>query len=132
MSMTNVLGTQLATGVTSSGLTGVHEQSSTKSSVGELKVYKDKSGTDISVYVNDEHKEQSFECLIESTVQDKKVGDTITLGTVTGVVTKYDVIESNEDVKKISVTVRTFPDIQSGNSGGGTSGGGTSGGGSET
>jgi len=115
MAMIKSLGKALQTGVTASGISGVHEQSSTNSASGELKTYKDKNGNVISVYVTDRHKEYSFEAILESTVQDKNVGDTTTVGGITGVITKWDVTESNEDVKKVSVGIRTFPDIQGGN-----------------
>lgn len=112
MSMEKALGRELASGVTASGLTGVHEQTATKSNAGETKVYKDRTGKDISVYVVDKHTEYTFEALIESSAEEYEIGDTVTLGGVTGVVTKYEVIESNEDVKKVSIGIRTFPDIQ--------------------
>ena len=111
MSMQKKLGTTLQTGVTASGISGVHEQSSTKSSAGELKVYKDKDGNDISVYVVDKHKEYSIEAILQSSVSDKDIGDTVTIAGITGVVTKWDVSESNEDVKKVSIGIRTSPDI---------------------
>ena len=111
MSMQKKLGTTLQTGVTASGISGVHEQSSTKSSAGELKVYKDKDGNDISVYVVDKHKEYSIEAILQSSVSDKEIGDTVTIAGITGVVIKWDVSESNEDVKKVSIGIRTFPDI---------------------
>ena len=111
MSMQKKLGVTLQTGVTASGISGVHEQSSTKSAAGELKVYKDKDGNDISVYVVDKHKEYSIEAILQSSVSDKDIGDTVTIAGITGVVTKWDVSESNEDVKKVSIGIRTFPDI---------------------
>lgn len=120
MSMEKVLGTTLATGVTATGLTGVHEQSATKSAKGETKVYKDKDGNDIAVYVTDKHDEYSFEALLESTVEDKEIGETTTIGGVTGVVTQWDIVEKNDDVKLVRGAIRTFPDIQGGNSGGGS------------
>jgi len=108
MAMTKVLGTTLATGVTASGIGGVHEQTSTKSSAGDLKTYKDRNGNNISVYVTDRHKEYSFEAIIESSVADKQIGETTTVAGIRGVVTKWDVTESNEDVKKVSVGIRTY------------------------
>jgi len=111
MAMVKVIGATLQTGVTASGVSGVHEQSSTASQGGELKIYKDKSGNDLSVYANDRHKEFSFEALIETTVTDKQIGETITVGGVTCCVTKWDVIETNDDVKKVSISCRSFPDI---------------------
>lgn len=112
MAMKKALGAELQTGVTASGLDGVHEQSATNSSAGEIKVYKDKDGKDISVYVVDGHKEYSFEAILESSVEDHEIGDVTTIAGIKGVVTKWDVQESNEDVKKVSVGIRTFPDIE--------------------
>jgi hypothetical protein len=114
MAMKKALGVELQTGVTASGLDGVHEQSATKSSAGEIKTYKDKDGKDISVYVVDGHKEYSFEAILEATVEDHEIGDVTEVAGIKGVVTKWDVQESNEDVKKVSVGIRTFPDIQEG------------------
>ncbi len=111
MAMEKKLGKNLQTGVSASGLGGVHEQSATKSAAGELKVFKDRTGKDISVYVVDKHKEYSFEAILESSVEDRQIGDSVSLGGVSGVVTKWDVTESNEDVKKVSIGIRTFPDI---------------------
>lgn len=112
MAMEKAIGTELQTGVTATGISGIHEQSATKSSAGELKVYKDKDGNDISAYVVDKHVEFSFEALIESSAVDHEIGDQVTLAGVSGVVTRWDVVESNEDVKKVSGAIRTFPDIQ--------------------
>lgn len=112
MAMVKAIGTELQTGVTATGLSGIHEQSATKSSAGELKVYKNEDGNDISAYVVDKHTEFSFEALIESSAVDHEIGDQVKLGDVSGVVTRWDIVESNEDVKKVSGAIRTFPDIQ--------------------
>ena len=112
MAMEKKLGTALQTGVTSSGISGVHEQSARKSSAGELKVYKDRNGKDLAVYAVDKHKEYTVEALLQSSASDKEVGDVTTIGGVQGVVTSWEVTESNEDVKKVSVGIRTFPDLQ--------------------
>jgi len=113
MGMTKVLGSNLQTGVTASGISGVHEQSATKSNAGELKAYKDKDGAYVAVYAVDRHTEYSFEAIISTGTQDKKVGDRVTIGGVTGVVTKWDVTETNDDVKKVSVGVRDYEGLQS-------------------
>ena len=112
MAMEKVLGTDLATGVTATGIDGIHEQSATKSAKGELKTYKDKDGNDIAVYATDKHNEYSFEALLESSVADKEVGDTTTIGGVTGVITQWDIVEKNDDVKLVRGAIRTYPDIQ--------------------
>jgi hypothetical protein len=111
MAMVKAIGADLATGVTATGLGGVHEQSATKSSAGEIKVYKNKDGKDISAYVVDKHKEMSFEAIIETSAEDHEIGDVVTISGVQGVVTKWEIIESNEDVKKVSGSIRTFPDL---------------------
>lgn len=121
MAMEKVMGTALATGVTATGITGVHEQSATKSAKGETKVYKDKDGNDIAVYVTDKHDEYSFEALLESTIDDKEIGETTTIGGVTGVVTQWDIVEKNDDVKLVRGAIRTFPDISNSSGGGGES-----------
>ena len=112
MAMEKALGRDLASGVTATGLSGVHEQSATKSSKGETKVYKDKDGNDIAVYITDKHDEYSFEALIETSAEDKAIGETTTIGGVTGVVTQWDIVEKNDDVKLVRGAIRTFPDIQ--------------------
>lgn len=111
MAMVKALGTNLQTGVTASGISGIHEQSATKSAAGELKAYKDRNGNDISVYVSDRHVEYSFEAILEASVTDKQIGDRVTVAGITGVVTKWDVTESNDDVKKVSVGIRNYPGL---------------------
>lgn len=112
MAMEKKIGKTLQTGVDASGIGGVHEQSSTKSAAGELKVYKDRNGNDISVYVVDKHTEYSFEAILEASVPDKDIGDSVTLNGITGVVTKWEKTAQNDDVKKVAVGIRTFPDIR--------------------
>jgi len=109
--MQKVLGTELATGVTATGLSGIHEQSGTNSSQGSHKVYKNRQGQELAVYVTEKYKEFSFEALIESSAPDYEYGDTATIGGINGMITKWDVTESNEDVKKVSGTIRTFSDL---------------------
>ena len=114
MAMTKALGTTLQTGVTSSGISGVHEQSSGKNAGGDLKYYYDKNGDMLSIYVWDQHDEYSFEALLETSVPDKKIGDTITINSQTCVVTQWNVTERNDDVKRVSIAARSCPDISSG------------------
>lgn len=116
MSMTKALGTTLQTGVTASGVSGVHEQSGGRSAGGELKFYYDKNYNMIAVYTADKHKEYSFEALLETSVVDKEKGDPITINDTLCVVTLWDVTERNDDVKRVSISARTCPDISSGSS----------------
>jgi len=111
MAMTKALGATLQTGVTATGISGIHEQSATRSSAGELVEIKDNDGNPLSVYVKDRHKEQSFEAVLAASVQDKDVGDKISIGGSVYVVTKWDVNESNDDVKKVSIGVRNYPGL---------------------
>lgn len=111
MALTKALGTALQTGVEATGITGVHEQSSGHNAGGELRYYYDKDGDMLSVYVWDQHDEYSFEALLETSVTDKAIGDTITINEQTCVVTQWNVTASNDDVKRVSIAARSCPDI---------------------
>ena len=107
MAMTKKLGTALQTGVTASGVSGVHEQTGEKSAGGELQTFYDKDGNEVSVYLFDDHTEYRWTALMESTVTDKKKGDTITVGTATCYVLEWNVTEANNDVKRVNISART-------------------------
>ena len=112
MAMEHKAGVQLQTGVTPSGVSGVHEQTATKSAKGELKVFKDKDGKDISVYATDKHDEYSFEALLETDVEDHEIGDgPFQIGGISGYITQWDVVEKNDDAKLVRGGLRTFPDL---------------------
>ena len=111
MAMTKALGANLQTGVTASGVSGVHEQTATRSSAGELVEIKDRHGNPLSVYVKDKHKEHSFEAVLEASVPDRDIGDKINIGGGVFVVSKWDVTESNDDVKKVAIAVRNYPGL---------------------
>lgn len=114
MAMEKALGAALQTGVDASGISGVHEQSSGKNAAGELKYYYDKDYNMLSIYTVDKHKEYSFEALLETTVEDKDIGDTITINNETCVVTQWNVTARNDDVKRVAIGARTVPDITTG------------------
>ena len=107
MAMTKKLGTALATGVTASGISGLHEQSGNRNAGGELKTYYDKDGNEISVYLFDDHKEYSWSALMETAVPDKSKGDPITVDNTQCYVTQWDVAEQNDDVKRVNIGCRT-------------------------
>lgn len=111
MALTKALGTALQTGVTETGISGVHEQTSGHNAGGELKYYYDKDGDMLSVYVWDQHDEYSFEVLLETSVADKTIGNSITINGETCVVTQWNVTERNDDVKRVSIAARSCPDI---------------------
>ena len=136
MSMTKVAGTDLATGM--SQITGMVAQSGSKSAGGELKTFKDESGNTLSVYVDDAHDEVSFEGLLRSGESSgKSIGDQFTACGVSGYITAWTVQWSNDDVTKVSGSLRDFTIVSSsqqqngsGSSGSGSSGSGSSGSGS--
>ena len=107
MAMTKKLGATLQTGVTASGVSNVHEQTGSKKAAGELKTFYDKDGNEVSVYIFDDHTEYSWTALIESSVTDKAIGDTITVGSTTCYVTQWDIEEKNDDVKRVNISCRT-------------------------
>ena len=104
MAMTKKLGKTLQTGVTASGITGIHEQTGGHSAGGELQTFYDK---EISVYLFDDHTEYRWTAIMESTVEDKKKGDPITIGSETGYVMAWEVTEANNDVKRVNITARS-------------------------
>ena len=108
--MVHKAGTALATGATASGIAKTHTQTSGKNAAGELKFIFDESGADLAVYVTDPHKELSFEAVLESDYTDHDIGDLVTVGegnsAVKYIVTQWNVTESNEDVKKVSIGLR--------------------------
>lgn len=116
MAMTKALGEDLQKGVTDSGIDGVYEQSGGRNSGGELKFYFDKDYNMVSVYTTDQHKEYSFEALLKTAVEDKAIGASLTINNTACVVTRWDVTERNDDVKRVSIAARTCPDISSGSS----------------
>lgn len=107
MAMTKKLGATLQTGVTASGISGLHEQTGGKSAGGELQTFYDKDGNEVSVYVFDGHKEYRWTALMESSVADKEKGDPITVNDTPCYVTEWEVSEANNDVKRVSISART-------------------------
>ena len=107
MAMTKKLGATLQTGVTASGIPGVHEQTGGHSAGGELQTFYDKDGNEISVYIFDDHTEYRWTAIMESTVGDKKKGDPITVDSASCYVMEWEVTEANNDVKRVNITART-------------------------
>lgn len=101
--ITHKLGTELQTGATACPVSGTHTQTSRRSAGGELRIIHDETGADLSVYVTDPHEEQSFEAVLASSATDHEIGDV-----VDGfVVTQWEVVESNEDVKRVNIGLRS-------------------------
>lgn len=107
MAMTKKLGATLQTGVTASGISGLHEQTGGKSAGGELQPFYDKDGNEVSVYIFDDHTEYRWTALMESSVADKKKGDPITVNDTQCYVTEWEKTESNNDVKRVNISART-------------------------
>lgn len=112
--MEHKLGTQLATGATASPVPKTHTQTARRAAGGELRIIHSESGADLSVYVTDPHREHSFEAVMEADAEDKDIGDVVTVGSTNYVVTQWDVTESNEDVKRVSIGLRTVDIAASG------------------
>lgn len=110
-------GVELQTGATDSGISGTYTQTSGREAAGELKIYRDEDGEDISAYVADPHKELTFEAVLASTVADEEIGNPITINGHTFLVTQWRVTESNDDVKKVSIGARST-DITASSGGG--------------
>ena len=105
--MTHKLGTELQTGATASPVSGTHTQTSRRAAGGELRIIHDETGADLSVYVTDPHSEQSFEAVLSADTPDKEIGDEVIVGTQKYVVTQWEVNETNDDVRRVSIGLRT-------------------------
>ncbi len=105
--MEHKLGTQLATGATASPVPKTHSQTARRAAGGELRIIHDETGADLAVYVTDPHKEQSFEAVMEADAEDKEIGDLVTVNNTKYVVTQWEVNEVNDDVKRVSIGLRT-------------------------
>lgn len=105
--MVHKAGTALQTGATASPVEHTHTQSDSRNAAGELVILYDKDGIDLSAYVTDPHKEMSFEAVLEASVEDKEIGDVVTVGQAKYLVTEWRVTESNQDVKRVSIGLRS-------------------------
>lgn len=101
------LGTELQTGATASPVSGTHTQTSRRAAGGELRIIHDETGADLAVYVTDPHNEQSFEAVLSANTPDKEIGDVVTVSNTKYVVTQWEVNEVNDDVKRVSIGLRT-------------------------
>lgn len=108
--MTKKAGTDLATGIAS--ITGMVAQSGSRAAGGELKVYKDENGSCLSLYLDDDHSEVQFEGLLKTSdatsAASKKIGDSFTALGVTGYLTAWQVQWTNDDVAKVSGSLRDY------------------------
>ena len=107
MSMTKKAGTELVTGI--SPIEGMVAQRGSKSAGGELKVFRNEEGDVMTIYVDDAHNEVSFEGLLRtSDVAGKGIGDEFSACGVSGYITAWTEEWSNDDVAKVSGSLRDY------------------------
>ena len=107
MAMTKKAGTALQFGVQT--VTGCVAQSGSTSAGGELKTYRDENGNYLALYLDDEHTEVSFEGILKAgQAANKKKGDRFTALGVSGYLTDWKVQWANDDVAKVSGSLRDY------------------------
>lgn len=107
MAMTKKAGTALKFGI--QPVSGCVAQSGSVAAGGELKTYRDENGNYLALYLDDEHKEARFEGILKaSQTADKKIGDQFSALGVTGYLTAWEVQWANNDVAKVSGSLRNY------------------------
>lgn len=107
MAMTKKAGTALQFGVPQ--VSGCVAQSGSTSAGGELKTYRDENGNYLALYLDDDHTEVSFDGILKTgQVANKKIGDQFTAFNVRGYLTAWQVQWSNDDVAKVSGSLRDY------------------------
>ena len=107
MAMTKKAGAALQFGV--KPVSGCVAQSGSASAGGELKTYRDENGNYLALYLDDEHTEVSFEGILkQGQAANKKIGDRFEALGVTGYLTAWQVQWSNNDVAKVSGSLRDY------------------------
>ena len=107
MAMTKKAGTALQFGVPQ--VSGCVAQSGSTSAGGELKTYRDENGNYLALYVDDEHQKASFNGILKKgQAQGKKVGDKFEALGVSGYLDSWEVDWSNDDVAKVSGSLRDY------------------------
>ena len=105
--MTKKAGTALQFGV--QPVTGCVAQSGSTSAGGELKTYRDENGNYLALYLDDDHTEVSFEGILKAgQVANKKKGDKFEALGVSGYLTEWQVQWANDDVAKVSGSLRDY------------------------
>ena len=105
--MTKKAGTALQFGV--QPVTGCVAQSGSTSAGGELKTYRDENGNYLALYLDDDHTEVSFEGILKAgQAANKKKGDLFQAFGVTGYLTDWKVQWANDDVAKVSGSLRDY------------------------
>lgn len=107
MAMTKKAGAALQFGV--KPVSGCVAQNGSTSAGGELKTYRDESGQYLALYLDDDHTEVSFEGILKAgQAANKKKGDRFEALGVTGYLTDWKVQWSNDDVAKVSGSLRDY------------------------
>ena len=107
MALRKVAGADLEFGV--KPVTGCVAQNGKTSAGGDLKTYRGEDGTYLALYVDDEHQKASFTGLLKKgQAQNKKIGDRFEALGVSGYLDSWDVDWTNDDVAKVSGSLRDY------------------------
>ena len=107
MAMTKKAGTELQFGV--KPVSGCVAQGGSTTAGGELKTYRDENGNYLALYLDDDHTEVSFEGILKiGQAPNKKIGDKFEALGVSGYLTAWQVQWSNNDVAKVSGSLRDY------------------------
>jgi len=108
--MRKLKGTDLETGI--DAVDGCVAQSGSTSSDGEIKSYRDENGDYIALYIDDEHKSAKFSGILKAgQASNKKKGDDFSVFGIDGILEEWNVEWSNNDVAKVSGSVREYPGL---------------------
>lgn len=107
MAMVKKAGAALQFGI--KPVSGCVAQSGSVAAGGELKTYRDENGNYLALYLDDDHKEVRFEGILKAgQVADKKIGDQFSALGVSGYLTAWEVQWANNDVAKVSGSLRNY------------------------
>ena len=110
MGMVKKAGTEFETGMFE--VTGQINQSGSKKSTGQIRVFRNEEGAVASVYkVDAGSKQVTFEGLLQASATLPKKGDEIEIDDVTYYVESADLIYKNDDAQKIRVTANLYADL---------------------
>ena len=110
MAMVNKAGTEFQKGMFE--VEGRINQSGSKKSSGQIRVFRNEQGSVASVYkVDAGSKQVTFEGLLQASATLPKKGDEIEIDDVTYYVESADLIYKNDDAQKIRVTANLYADL---------------------
>lgn len=107
MAMTKKAGTALQFGV--KPVSGCVAQDGSVAAGGELKTYRDENGNYLALYLDDDHSEVKFNGILKvGQAANKKKGDRFEALGVSGYLSDWQVDWSNNDVAKVSGSLRDY------------------------